>query len=152
MISSPFNLDTEFKRNHRNFDIFPFIDLCLIGLFIALFNSKFIFAPGLNIELPQINSLELEGVPATSVLTMGENDMMIFEGQIFNIDSLKKRFIEFSIEKDRTNLILLVKLDKNVDVQQMMKVLDIARPYFSSVQLAADEKNQRTGQFSNDNR
>ena len=149
MITSPLNLDAKVKEHNRYFDAFPFIDLCLIGLFIALFNSKFIFAPGVNIELPQIISQELQGVPATSVLTMRENDMIIFEGQIFNIDSLKKRLMKFSIEEERTNPILLVKLDKNVNVQQMMKILDIARPYFSRVQLAADEKTQEADIFSN---
>ena len=80
---------------------------------------------------------------------MKENDMIIFEGQIFNFDSLQKRLVNFSNEEERTNPILLVKLDKNVNVQQMMKILDIARPYFSRVQLAADEKNQEADIFSN---
>ena len=155
MITSPLNLDAKVKEQNRYFDSMPFIDLCLIGLFIALFNSKFIFAPGFNIELPQIISQELVGVPTTSVLTMRENDMIIFEGQIFNIDSLQKRLMSYSIEEERINPILLVKLDKNVKVQQLMKILDIARPYFSSVQLAADERKQEVDIFSketNDNK
>ncbi len=150
MITSPLNLESQIREPSRHFDSVPFIDLCLIGLFIVLSSSKFIFAPGLNIDLPEAVSQELEGVPTTAVLTVRENDMIVFEGQIFSFVSLENRLINFSKENEKKiNSILLVKIDKNVKVQQLLEILDMVRPYFSSVQIAAEEKKREYDIFPN---
>ena len=69
-LTAPLNLRQFLKAPPTGLDPVPVLDLLLIGLFFALFNSQFILPPGLTIELPQAGARELAGVPVTAVVTL----------------------------------------------------------------------------------
>ena len=139
MISSPFQLTRHLSEPERQFDFVPFVDLCIIGLFFALHSSRFLFAPGVTIELPRADAGFLAGAPSTAVMTVRENNMILFEGQIFRGETLRSNLREFVKTKQVSGSILLIKADKGVDVQLLLHIFEEARRAgFSRVQVAAE--------------
>ncbi len=146
MISSPLQLTRHLREPERQFDFVPFVDLCVIGLFFALHSSRFLFAPGVTIELPQADAGFLTGAPATAVMTVRENNMILFEGQIFRGETLRSKLQEYVKTKQLPGSILLVKADKGVDVQLLLLIFEEARKAgFSRVQVAAEASRPPSG-------
>ncbi len=139
MITGPLKLTRYLREPERRFDFVPFIDLCVIGLFFALHSSQFLFAPGVTIELPRADAGFLAGAPTAAVMTVRENNMIIFEGQIFHGEILRSKLQEYVKTKQLPGSILLVKADKGVDVQLLLLIFEEARKAgFSHVQVAAE--------------
>lgn len=139
MICGPLQLTRYLREPERQFDFVPFVDLCVIGLFFALHSSHFLFAPGVTIELPRADAEFLTGAPAAAVMTVRENNMIIFEGQIFHEKTLRSKLQEYVKTKQQPGSILLVKADKGVDVQLLLHIFEEARKAgFSRVQVAAE--------------
>lgn len=141
MITSPLDLRRHLSEFDQRFDFIPFIDLILIGLFSVILGSRFVFAPGLDLELPKVDSEVLSILPTAAVLTIRENEMILFEGDRVRIDGLEQRLANYMTEKKTENPILLVKSDHRVEVRILLEILDLARRAgFFRVQIAAEEK------------
>ena len=141
MITSPLDLRRHLSEIDRRFDFVPFIDLILVGLFSVILGSRFVFAPGLDVELPKVDSEVLTVLPTAAVLTIRENKMILFEGDRVRIGGLEQKLGEYMTKKKFDKTILLVKSDQSVEVRILLEILDLARRSgFSRVQIAAEEK------------
>ncbi len=141
MITSPLDLRRHLSEIDQRFDFVPFIDLILIGLFSVILGSRFVFAPGLDVELPKVDSEVLTVLPTAAVLTIRENEMILFEGDRVRIGGLEQKLGEYMTKKKFDKTILLVKSDQSVEVRILLEILDLARRSgFSRVQIAAEEK------------
>ena len=141
MITSPLDLRRHLSEIDQRFDFVPFIDLILIGLFSVILGSRFVFAPGLDVELPKVDSEVLTVLPTAAVLTIRENKMILFEGDRVKIGGLEQNLGEYMTKKKFDKTILLVKSDQSVEVRILLEILDLARRSgFSRVQIAAEEK------------
>ncbi|MCC5882858.1 MAG: hypothetical protein JJU25_09525 [Halomonas sp.] len=90
MITRPLNLREHLRPPNSGFNLMPVMDLLLIGLFFGLFWSDQILAPGLAIDLPEAGpAADLGGVPASAVLTVRSNGMLLFEGSILTMENLE---------------------------------------------------------------
>ena len=58
------------KRAKLSF--WPFLDLCVIGMFFVVFSSKFVVAPGLTLALPEVGSAQVAIAPVYEVVTVTE--------------------------------------------------------------------------------
>ena len=141
MITGPLELHRQLDVPDRRFDPVPFLDLCIIGLFMTIFGSRFIFAPGVPIDLPVVAAEGREGIPTTTVLTVRRDGLILFEGGDFRLDTLTAGFGNFMKGNRDASPVLLVKAPQNVEVQVLMEIFDRARTAgFVKVQLAAEEK------------
>ena len=86
----------------------------------------------------------LSGIPTSAVvtvLTVRENDMVLFEGNIVRPRALEREFSKYFEMRKKENSVILIKLDKTVRVDSLLRILDLARRSgFAQVQIAAEEK------------
>lgn len=153
--SSPFHLRERLREKlEARLEAVPLFNVLLVAVLLVLMGSRFIFAPGLPVDLetsdpeasPQGASLVLPvaknallGAETTAVLTVKSDTMFIFEGHIY--ESLEEIF---SPENPHALLreqrgTLLVKLDRAVSVQGLFKIAELAGAAgFSSLQIAGE--------------
>ena len=144
MITSPLDLKRQLPEPDNRINLVPYLDLCVIGLFFALFSSRFIFAPGVTIDLSQVDVSARTGLPTPAVLTVRENDILLFEGEIFRIEALNEKMARFVLEEKTVSATLLIKADKTVSMQKILHICDLARQAgFGKVHLATDERRKR---------
>ncbi len=125
-------------------NLVPFFDLCVIGLFFALYSSRFIFAPGVTIDLSEVDVSARTGLPTPAVLTVRENNILLFEGEIFRLEALDEKLTQFVIQEKVEEATLLIKADKSVAMQEILHICDLARKAgFDRVHLAAEERRKR---------
>lgn len=118
------------------------MDLCVLVLFFAFLSSRFIFSPGVTVDLPRSEQSPLSGVPAVSVLTVQAPDMLLFEGRVYTLSGLRPALIAF--RKEIEEGILLVKVNRGTDIQTFLTVCDFAKEAeFNGVQIAAQQERQR---------
>jgi len=141
MITGPLDLQRQLAAPKLGFDAVPFLDLCVIGLFITMCSSRFVFAPGAPIDLPAIAPDSRNGIPTATVLTVRKDGLIFFEGGDFRIESLPAGFGEFMSRNRESSPVLLVKAPHDVEMQVLLDIFDSARSAgFVKVQLAAEEK------------
>lgn len=144
MITSPLELKRYLTEPDLRFDTVPLLDLCLIGLFLAFQSSRFIASPGITLDIPDVDKEVLSGIPTSAVvtvLTVRENDMVLFEGNIVRPRALEREFSKYFEMRKKENSVILIKLDKSVRVDSLLRILDLARRSgFAQVQIAAEEK------------
>ena len=141
MITSPLNLKNHISEPDRSFDIIPFIDLCIIGLFFLLNSSRFILPPGVTLDLPKSDSGLLAGVPTTAVMTIREEDTILFQGDRLNISTVGEKMKTYVENAPIHSPILLLKVGRNVNIQELLDLAGKAREAgFISIQIAAEER------------
>lgn len=150
--SSPFHLRERLREKlEARLEAVPLFNVLLVAVLLILMSSRFIFAPGLPVDLGNKNSTAeeglvlpiaksaLSGAETTAVLTVKSDSMFIFEGHIY--ESLEEIFSPenpYALLKDR-NGTLLVKLDRAVSVQGLFKIAELAgKAGFSSLQIAGE--------------
>lgn len=150
-LTSPLNLRQFLRPADSRLDPVPFLDLLLIGLFFALFNSQFILPQGLDIELPQAGREVVTGTPVAAVVTLlppppsesGALGLVLFEGDIIRQEQLRgalRQFLQATRNRD-DRAVLLVKMDRRASLAQLTAVAEAARAAgFTAVQIAAEER------------
>ncbi len=140
-LASPFNWQALLRRPRSRPDPVPFLDIILIGILFAMAGSRFLVAPGVRIDLPEAGHPAGGGVPAAAVLTVCQNDAVLFGGNIHPLASAAAPLREYAAKHDLGGAALLVKADRNVEVQKILTVCEAARQAgFGSVQIAAEEE------------
>lgn len=135
------------KRAKLSF--WPFVDLCVIGLFFVLFSSKFVMAPGLTLALPEVDSSQVAISQLYEVITVTEvkgEEMIFFQDGVHNLESLRKAFLKKGpVSGDTT---LMVKADMAVSMRTLSALSEVAIDAgYSKVQLATEERKGGGGLF-----
>ncbi len=125
MITNPLNLQTRLKKPSGRFDFIPLIDIAVIALGFTLLSSRFIFAPGITIDLPGIGGADLAGVRTDAVLTVGSNEMLLFEGAILDFDNFESHLRDYF--RESPDAALLIRADRSISVQTLMELADKAQ-------------------------
>lgn len=126
-----------------------FLDACLIGLFFALFGSKFIITPGLIVDLPRLESTRVVAVaPEYDVLTVGEvegEEMILFEGRILTLDKFESFLEKRGVIDSRATLLLRV--DAYVSMQTLASLVEAASDAgYNRIQIATEEGQEQMGE------
>ena len=129
-------------------DTLFYVNVVLLGLFFALFGSRFVLSPGIELLQPDFALPESEGVGGTAVSTMavisvlGPNMVFTSEGCMSFGELavwLPSQVARGGEQKSR----LLVRADAGVSAEDIMEISDLATAAgFTGVQLAL-EKSQR---------
>ncbi len=135
------------KRAKLSF--WPFLDLCVIGMFFVLFSSKFVMAPGITLALPEVGSSQVAISPVYEVITVTEvkgEEMIFFQDSKYDLDSLEKLFRNRG--KAPKGATLLVKADVAVSMRTLSLLSELAiESGYSRVQLATEERQALGGAF-----
>lgn len=135
MITRPLDLQSRLTPPSQRLNVLPLFDVLLIAFFFSLLSSKYVLSPGLTLNLPQGGSGP--GLPASAVLTVRSDQMLLFEGRIVNMSGLAPALREYVKKRGETNL--LVYFDQDVSVQTLFSVAEVAREQgVARVQLAAE--------------
>jgi biopolymer transport protein ExbD len=135
MITRPLELQSRLKPPSKLLNPLPFFDVLLIAFFFSLLSSHFVLSPGLTINLPTGGSGP--GLPASAVLTVHTDEMLLFEGRILNMNGLGEALREHVKAPGEANL--LIRFDRNVSIQTLLAVAEVARAEgVARVQLAAE--------------
>ena len=134
------NLEKELPKPAR-LNLWPFLDLMAIGLFFTLFSSKFVMAPGLILDLPEVGNPQVAIAPIYEVITVTEvkgEEMIFFQDSALELESFGK-MIESRARPPR-NATLLVKADARVSMQTLSALSELAvKAGYARVQLATEE-------------
>lgn len=140
------NLDSEIPKGAR-LGFWPFVDLCAIGLFFALFSSKFVMAPGITLALPEVDNPQVAISPYNEVVSISEvkgEEMIFFQDSVLNLESFARYLEKRGGVQDGTTL--LVRADARVTMQTLSSLSEIAmRAGYAKVQLAAEAHKDRSG-------
>lgn len=144
MITRPLELESRLSAPPRDLDFFAWVNVGVIVLFFSLLGSPFVLAPGplvdvsgqSTIELPQVGKME-EGTRGPSVVVSYRRDnVILFEGGMYTLSELKKHMEGYA--KKHPGAVMLVLADRQVSIQDFLKLCDTARALgFASVQAAA---------------
>lgn len=129
-------------RPRPGFDVIPFLDALLIAVFFFLNASDFVFAPGMRVDLPATTS-EPTVIPRTvTVLTIGPNDLIFFDGAKIPRGALAEQLLRYVRQNpDAAQDLLLVKTAADLSVAELFTIMDEVRAAgFSQIHLAAEPR------------
>jgi biopolymer transport protein ExbD len=147
-LTSPLGLKKYLRSDDTRIDPVPFVNVMLLGLFFALFNSQFLFPPGIPVALPVENADYIVPESVSAVVTIlppisgadVSEGMVIFGGDVMRQGAVKAAFETFLRDHPMKKPVLLVKMDARASVAQLVNVSDAARSSgFSSIQIAAED-------------
>ncbi|OHE73773.1 MAG: hypothetical protein A2Y14_02880 [Verrucomicrobia bacterium GWF2_51_19] len=112
-----------------------FFNVLLIAFFLTLLSSRFIFTPGTSIALPKAKGGEL----ATGyVVTIAGPNTLFYDGKIYSMQTIARLLPQLHTQNPQP---LLLKVDKNIDMQTFLDLCNHARSAgFDTVQIASDPK------------
>lgn len=139
-ISSPLSIRSKYRKQRLYISALPFFDVLLIAFLLSLISPKFVFAPGLSIDLPNAIYRAPVGSYSTAVISVNQTNLIFFEGQIISLKNLLVILQEYIYEqKDAKKNILLVKMSKNANMDVFFNVCDVAKyAGFDQVHLASN--------------
>jgi biopolymer transport protein ExbD len=101
-------------------DAAPFAGVFFLLIIFLLFNSSFIYTPGVPIELPP--SADLPGTEgATLVVAIDESGQLYFEHQIISEGQLQTR-LRSLVTTAREPLTLVVQADRRVTYEKVIRL------------------------------
>ncbi|MGE9296277.1 MAG: ExbD/TolR family protein, partial [Puniceicoccales bacterium] len=118
--------------------------IVLIAFMLTLLGSRFVFAPGSQVALeeglvlPESSMEQLTGVPTVDVLTLLQEDRLIYRGKFMSLETWTGLLAEGDVAaRKENNAILLVKADARVTLQAFLRISDRAREAgYTRVQIA----------------
>ncbi len=127
---TPVNVFSKIPKERVSISAPAIFDILLIALMFSLVSSKFVLAPGLSISMAPDEALPTMANPEQaiansdlSVLTAKGNSMLIFDGSIYDKHSLSRKMKSLK----NKNGVLLIKADKNLTVQSLIEIAEIAK-------------------------
>ncbi|HVZ63516.1 MAG TPA: biopolymer transporter ExbD [Lacunisphaera sp.] len=144
MITRPLNLEARLSPPPRDLDFVAWVNIGAIVLFFSLLGSRFVLTPGLavgtgdgGIVLPQgANTVENTGA-ASVVVSYRRENVILFEGGIYSLTDLQKQLAGYA--KRHPGAVMLVQADREVSVQNVLDLIEMARAAgFANVLLAAE--------------
>ena len=131
-----------------SFDWTPWVDLCVIGFFVALAYSRFMVPVGVGINLPATQEHSYANLDTTAVLTIKNHDLIFFEGEKLGLQQLERRFDDYRQTGEIAKATLLVKADGSVSTQTLLALCDLAQQAgFASIQVATEIKTPPDDRF-----
>jgi biopolymer transport protein ExbD len=136
VITQPLELEKHLRPPPRSFDVFFFVNVGVLALFLSLFTAKFVLLPGNPIELPVLSDPISSARTIDLVVNLQRDNLILFEGGRYSMDGFKQKLAEVVAQKGP--MCLLLRADKQVSSQALMTFSAVALESKCSVQVAAD--------------
>jgi len=112
----------------------------LVAFGLLLLNGRFLFAPGIPIQLPKASDHMIQHIETMAVLTSTRDDVFFFDTKCLSINELKPAFIRFLTENPG-GYHLLIKTDRFTPLESFLLICDMAQQAgFQSIQIATTTK------------
>ena len=115
---------TEEKKRKTTINITPLIDVLFILLIFFMVSSSFVEQPGMKLELPTIQSKEVERVE-NLVIHISREGTILFANKETNLEDLGAE-IKAMIPNIETKTLVL-KADKETEHGLIVQIMDIAK-------------------------
>ena len=133
-----FNLGASLKAPRAGLDTLPLLDLLTIALLFSLLFSRMVMTPGVRLELPQTDLRMPPVATAVAVLTVQNEGMLLFDGGVYQVDTIANAFQERVARKKEDDLVLLLKAGERLPIASLLDISAMAQEAgFSQVHLAA---------------
>ena len=136
MITQPLELDKHLRPPPRSFDVFFYVNVGVLALFLTLFASKFVLAPGVTITLPVMEGAVTNAQPTGWVVDLQRDNLILFEGGRYSMDGFQQRLAE--VVKAKGPGRLLLRVDKQTSAQALVTFTATATAAGCDVQIAAE--------------
>ena len=136
MITQPLELDKHLRPPPRSFDVFFYVNVGVLALFLSLFTTKFVLEPGVPISVPVVENATGMAQIAGLVVNLQRDNLILFEGGRYSMDGFKQRLGEVVAEKGPRRLLLRV--DKQASSQALVTFTAAALAAGCDVQIAAE--------------
>ncbi len=136
MITQPFEFEKHLRPAPRSFDVFFYVNVGVLALFLSLFTTKFVLAPGVPISVPELGDANKNAQVTGLVVNLQRDNLILFEGGRYSMDGFKQRLGEVIAAKGTTRLLLRV--DKQTSAQALVTFTSIATASGCDVQIAAE--------------
>lgn len=132
------NLSANLKAPRVGIDTLPLFDLLTIALLFSLLFSRMVITPGVRLELPQTDLRMPPSASAVAVLTVQNEGMLLFDGGVYQVDTIASAFQERVARKKEDDLVLLLKAGERLPIASLLDISAMAQEAgFSQVHLAA---------------
>ena len=144
MITRPLDLASRLRPAPRMMDGVFYANLVLLGLFFALFGSRFVISPSVSLEgttfaLPTSSAPAASGMSTTAVISVLGPDMVFTAEGRMTYQELRRWLPTQVARGAELDSRLLVRADARVATQDLVRLSDLAREAgFSGVQLALE--------------
>jgi hypothetical protein len=145
MITRPLDLQSKLSAPPRDADFLFWLNVGAVALFFALLGSPFILLPGERFDLGKADSFILPQTssatqgPASVVVSYRRDNMVLFEGGIYELRELSAPMEKYA--RKHPGATLLVRVDKQVSVQGLLDLFDLAKKAgFAHALLAAEQR------------
>ena len=137
-LAEPFAFRSRLRSADMRMDFIPVLDLIVIAMLVSLLFTRFVSVPGVRVDLPITDMRMQHSQNAVAVLTIGNNGMLFFDGAVYEGRTIGRGFEQYVNEaSDQDNRILLVKADSTMDLQEFLRLCELAKDAgFIQVQLA----------------
>lgn len=137
----PLNLQQRMRRRSPGgLDPTPFIDLLIILVVFALAVSRFVQAPGMDIDLVRASSFSQSLATPSAALTIDPHGSIFFQGLKIPQERLGPTLRAYVEQQPGGSIALLVMADVSMDLEQLFALMETAREAgFAQVQLAAED-------------
>jgi len=138
MITRPLELASRLRPEPRSLDWLFFVNAGLLVLFFSLFGSRFVLAPGLSLDLPQVSGARAGATHTTHYLSVTRSGLILIKAGPVSLAELK---IWLATEAAKTrHPSLLVRADAKVPYGDLTEIASAAsKAGFEPVVLAAEE-------------
>ena len=114
------------KYNIRSeINITPLTDVSLMLLSIFMLTTPLLVQSGLNIELPKVKSAQQNLKESFAEVIIDKEGNITIDNQTVSPDVLKS-VLKTKLDKNE-NLSVIIKADKNVRYEYIMKVIDVSK-------------------------
>ena len=94
---------------------------------------------GVGIDLPRTLEPTYANLNTAAVLTLKSNNLIFFENEKLGMEELPERLTQKISQSPQENNILLVKADRGIPAEDVLRLCDLAtQAGFASVQIAAE--------------
>lgn len=126
------------REPDSDINIYSIISVLLFIFGLSLLGSRFIFSPGITIDLPQASNIHFEST--IGVLNLQQNGSIIFNDKILSLENLEQE-LRFFLEqkKNISQACLLIRVDRFALVESFIKISDAAKKAgFQKIQIACE--------------
>ena len=152
MITRPLDLEARLSPPPRDLDFVAWVNTGLIVLFFSLLGSSFVLPPGQLFGVDGQNAMVLPNIAGTPerseaasvVVTYRREDVILFEGGMYTLADLRKHLEGYA--KSHSGAVMLVRVDRQVSMQQFLDLCEMARSVgFANVLVAAEPQAPEEG-------
>lgn len=138
LLARPFDLAGRLREPPFRVDSIPFVDLGLIALLALLLSQRFLFSPGVPIDLPRFEDPEaIIGARAEAVATVWNQRIVTVLGA-YPLERMDAAFANLSGNSPERPETLLLLVDRETPLAELGRIYESARRAgFDRIQLAA---------------